>query len=96
MKKSLLCKTLIIDMHVHLSQNLPEVEWLSKQWPNTPQREHTAEQFIEKMNGSKPRIDKAVVFGFRSLASESVEVMRRDNDYVLETVERYPDRYIGA
>jgi predicted TIM-barrel fold metal-dependent hydrolase len=83
-------------MHVHLSQSLPEAEWLPRQWPNTPQREHTAEQFIEKMNKSKPRIDKAVIFGFRSLTSESVETMKKDNDYILETIKKYPDRYIGA
>ena len=87
---------MIIDMHVHLSQSLPESEWLSRQWPNTPQGEHTAEQFLEKMDSSHPRIDKAVIFGFRSLTSESPEAMTKDNDYVLETVGRYPDRYIGA
>ena len=87
---------MIIDMHVHLSKRLPTTEWLSKQWPNTPSREHTAEQFLEKMDGSHPKIDKAVIFGFRALTSETPEVMRKDNDYVLETVKEYPDRFIGA
>jgi predicted TIM-barrel fold metal-dependent hydrolase len=83
-------------MHVHLSQKLPDAEWVSKQWPNTQSREHTAEQFIEKMDASKPKIDKAVIFGFRALTSESPEIMRKDNDYTLETIRKYPDRYIGA
>jgi len=87
---------MIIDMHVHLSQRLPVAEWLSKQWPNTQSREHTAEQFIEKMDASKPKIDKAVIFGFRALTSENPEAMRKDNDYILETIKKYPDRYIGA
>ena len=87
---------LIIDMHVHLSQRLPEAEWLCRQWPNTPSFELTAEQFIDKMNNANPKIDKAVVFGFRSLTSETPEIMKQDNDYVLETVAKYPDRYIGA
>jgi predicted TIM-barrel fold metal-dependent hydrolase len=83
-------------MHVHLSQNLPESEWLPRQWPSSSEIEHTAEQFLEKMNKSKPKIDKAVIFGFRALTSESIETMRRDNDYTLETTKKYPDRYIGA
>jgi predicted TIM-barrel fold metal-dependent hydrolase len=87
---------MIIDMHVHLSKKLPVAEWLSKQWPNTQSREHTAEQFIEKMDASKPKIDKAVIFGFRALTSESPEAMKKDNDYTLETIKKYPDRYIGA
>jgi predicted TIM-barrel fold metal-dependent hydrolase len=48
------------------------------------------------MDASKPKIDKAVIFGFRALTSESPEAMRKDNDYTLETIKKYPDRYIGA
>jgi predicted TIM-barrel fold metal-dependent hydrolase len=56
----------------------------------------TAEQFMEKMEACTPRIDMAMVFGLRSLASESMESMRGENDYILKVVEAYPDRFIGA
>jgi len=48
------------------------------------------------MDNATPRIDKAVIFGFRSLHSESMEVMRECNDYIHKTVQTYPDRFIGA
>ena len=83
-------------MHVHLSESLPMNQWVLSQWPGTQQFEHTAEQFIEKMNNCKPRINKALIFSFRSLQSESMEAMRKENDYILQVVERYPDRFIGA
>lgn len=87
---------MIIDMHVHLSQKLPEADWLCRQWPNTHSGELTAEQFIEKMDKAEPKINKAVIFGFRSLTSETPEIMKKDNDYVLEVKEKYPHRFIGA
>jgi predicted TIM-barrel fold metal-dependent hydrolase len=83
-------------MHVHLSESLPIHQWVLNQWPGTQQFEHTAEQFIEKMNNCKPRIDKSIVFSFRSLHSESVATMQKENDYIIEVAERYPDRLIGA
>lgn len=83
-------------MHVHLSESLPMQQWILTQWPGTQQFEHTAEQFIEKMDKCKPRIDKAVVFSFRSLHSESLTAMKSENDYILRMVEDYPDRFIGA
>jgi len=67
-----------------------------RQWPDTAAKELTAEQFMEKMDTCRPRIDKAVVFGFRSLSSETPETMKRDNDYILKVVEAHPNRYIGA
>ena len=87
---------MIIDMHVHLSNSLPIEEWSLKQWPGTQEFKHTAEQFIDKMDGCKPRIDKAVVFNFRTLQSESPEAMERENNYILDAVKKYPDRFIGA
>ena len=87
---------MIIDMHVHLSKRLPVKEWAWRQWPGTAPFLHTAEQFLEKMDGCRPRIDKALVFGSRSLCSETPQVMVDDNDYILKVVEEYPDRYIGA
>lgn len=86
----------IIDMHVHLREKVNDTEWMWKQWSNTEPRELTGEQFIEKMENSYPKIDKAVVFGSRSLCSETPETMRRDNNYILKIVSEYPDRYIGA
>ena len=67
-----------------------------RQWPNTEPRVLTAEQFIEKMDNSTPKIDKAVVFGAKSLCSETLEIMRNDNNYVINAVHKYPDRYVGA
>ena len=87
---------MIIDMHVHLSEKLPDGEWVWRQWPGTEARGQTAEQFIEKMDNCSPRIDKALVFGLRSLCSENPDAMRRDNDYILKVVEAHPDRFVGA
>ena len=83
-------------MHVHLTKQVPNSEWMWRQWPNTEPRVLTAEQFIEKMDNSTPKIDKAVVFGAKSLCSETLEIMRNDNNYVINAVHKYPDRYVGA
>jgi predicted TIM-barrel fold metal-dependent hydrolase len=48
------------------------------------------------MDDCIPRIDKALVFGFRSLHSESPEAMRSENDYIIKATEEYPDRLIGS
>lgn len=87
---------MIIDMHVHISRSLLAKEWAWRQWPDTFPIELTAEQFIDKMDNCRPRIDKALVFGLRSLSSETPDIMKDDNDYVLDIVESYPERYIGA
>ena len=87
---------LIIDMHVHLSEEKPDSEWVWMQWPGSDARGITAEQFIGKMDACRPRIDMALVFGLTSLASESPERMREENDYILKVVEAYPDRFVGA
>jgi predicted TIM-barrel fold metal-dependent hydrolase len=83
-------------MHVHLSKSLPLESWSIKQWPGTQEFKHTAEQYIKKMNNSNPRIDKALIFSFRTLHSESLQTMREENDYILESVEKFPNRFIGA
>lgn len=83
-------------MHVHLSEKKPDREWIWMQWPGTEARGITAEQFIDKMDGCTPKIDIALVFGLTSLASESPERMRAENDYILKVVETYPDRYVGT
>jgi len=71
-------------------------EWALSHWPGAQQFEHTAEQFLRKMDECKPRIDKALVFSFRSLHSESPSAMRKENDYILKVAEEHPDRFIGA
>lgn len=71
-------------------------QWAQSHWPGAQQFEHTAEQFVEKMNHCQPKIDKALIFSFRSLHSDSPSEMRKENDYILEVVEKYPDRFVGA
>jgi predicted TIM-barrel fold metal-dependent hydrolase len=71
-------------------------QWALTHWPGSQQFEHTAEQFIEKMDNCIPRIDKALIFSFRSLHSESMSAMREENDYILKVIEEYPDRFVGA
>lgn len=83
-------------MHVHLSEAKLDSEWVWTQWPGVQARGITAEQFIEKMDACEPRIDMALVFGLTSLASESPERMRVENDYTVKVVETYPDRFVGA
>jgi predicted TIM-barrel fold metal-dependent hydrolase len=75
---------------------LPDKEWVWRQWPGSQARGLTAEQFIEKMERCNPKIDKALVFGMNSLASETPQIMRKENDYILNVIETYPDRYVGA
>ncbi len=38
------------------------------------------------------RVDKSVVFGFPWLNSDTI---KKHNDYIIEVVEKYPDRFIG-
>ena len=87
---------MIIDMHVHIAEEKPDSEWVWTQWPGQAFRGITAEQYIEKMEKCTPKIDRALVFGLFSLASESPETMRAENDYILKVAEKYPDRFIGA
>ncbi|MCK4318395.1 hypothetical protein KAW53_06490, partial [Candidatus Bathyarchaeota archaeon] len=72
---------LVLDMHVHLTEERPDSEWVWSNWPGQGRRGLSAEGFIAKMDACEPRIDKAVVFGLFSLASETPEAMSRDNDY---------------
>jgi len=87
---------MIIDMHVHLSENIPISEWSWKQWSFNPPITNTGEQHIKKMNNSDPKIDKSLVFGFHSLHSDTLKTMKKNNDYIHSITKNYPDRYIGA
>ncbi|ERM92356.1 metal-dependent hydrolase [Caldanaerobacter subterraneus subsp. yonseiensis KB-1] len=88
-----------IDSHVHI---LPP-EFIKNIDKNMERDEHfkllhsspkakfaTAEDVLEEMK--KAGIDKAVVFGFSCL---DMGLAREFNDYVIEVVKRYPDRFIG-
>lgn len=55
-----------------------------------------AERFIEKMDNCEPKIDKALVFGLTSLASDSPERMKVENNYIKRVVGAHPDRFVGA
>lgn len=83
-------------MHVHLSEKLPDREWVWRQWPGTGEMGQTGEQFVKKMDTCKPKMDKALIFGLKSLASETPDAMRKDNDYILSMIEAFPDRFVGA
>ena len=83
-------------MHVHISEARPDSEWVWMQWPGSSRRGITAKQFIEKMEACKPKLDMALVFGLTSLSSDCPERMRIENDYILNIVETYPDRFVGA
>jgi predicted TIM-barrel fold metal-dependent hydrolase len=87
---------MVIDFHVHLCEKFPDKEWVWRQWPDTAQSGINAEEFIVKMDSCNPKINKAVVFGLKSLSSESPEAMKKENDYIINTVKNYPDRFIGA
>jgi predicted TIM-barrel fold metal-dependent hydrolase len=86
---------MIIDMHVHLTDSKPLSNWASEQWPGTREFVHTSEQFIQKMDTCDPQIDKALVFSFNSLHSESPQSMRKENDYI-STSASNSERLIGA
>jgi predicted TIM-barrel fold metal-dependent hydrolase len=87
---------MILDMHIHLREKLPDSEWVWKQWPDTEYLGLTAEECIAKMDNCVPGIDMALIFGIRSLSSESPETMRMENDYIMKVSEEFPDRFVGA
>ncbi|MBN2334483.1 amidohydrolase [Candidatus Bathyarchaeota archaeon] len=89
-------KDMIIDAHVHIGRSKPDKDWVWTMWPGQQPFGINAEQAIEKMDGSKPKIDRAIVFGLFSLASDSMKTLRDENDYVIETLEKHPTRFIGA
>jgi hypothetical protein len=90
---------LIIDFHTHIFP--PEVsENRGKYYANEPAFELLysspksklagAETLIEAMD--EKSVDKSVVFGF---PWKSGEYFRMHNDYIIESVIKYPDRLIG-
>jgi hypothetical protein len=90
---------LIIDFHTHITA--PEIiarrdeylvrdAWFRDLYANPKARLSSAEELIVAMDAAA--VDQAVVFGF---GWREMDLCRRDNDYVLESVARYPDRLIG-
>lgn len=90
---------LIIDFHTHITA--PEIiarrdeylvrdAWFRDLYANPRARLSSAEDLIATMD--RASVSQAVVFGF---GWRDMDLCRRDNDYVLESVARYPDRLIG-
>jgi predicted TIM-barrel fold metal-dependent hydrolase len=90
---------LIIDFHAHITA--PEIiarrdeylirdAWFRDLYANPKARLSSAEDLIVAMDDAA--VDQAVVFGF---GWHDMDLCRQDNDYVLESVARYPDRLIG-
>jgi len=90
---------LIIDFHTHITA--PEIiarrdeylvrdAWFRDLYANPKARLSSAEDLISAMD--RDSVDQAVVFGF---GWRDMDMCRRDNDYVIESVARYPERLIG-
>jgi predicted TIM-barrel fold metal-dependent hydrolase len=90
---------LIIDFHTHITA--PEIigrrdeylvrdAWFRDLYANPKARLSSAEDLLAAMD--RDSVEQAVVFGF---GWRDMDLCRRDNDYVIESVARYPDRLIG-
>ncbi len=90
---------LIIDFHTHITA--PEIiarrdeylvrdAWFRDLYANPKARLSSAEDLIAAMD--RDLVGQAVVFGF---GWQDMDLCRRDNDYVIESVARFPDRLIG-
>jgi predicted TIM-barrel fold metal-dependent hydrolase len=90
---------LIIDFHTHITA--PEIiarrdeylvrdAWFRDLYANPKARLSSAEELIAAMD--RDSVDQAVVFGF---GWRDMDLCRRDNDYVIESMARYPERLIG-
>lgn len=90
---------MVIDFHTHIFP--PEVSARREDFFDhepafkllysvTGSRLSSAEELIENMD--KEGVDRSVVFGF---PWHSQDYFRRNNDYIMDAVERYKDRLIG-
>ena len=90
---------MIIDCHTHITA--PEIiarrdeylirdAWFRDLYANPQARLSSAEDLISTMD--RDSVEQAVVFGF---GWRDMDLCCRDNDYVIESVARYPDRLIG-
>jgi predicted TIM-barrel fold metal-dependent hydrolase len=89
----------IIDFHTHITA--PEIigrrdeylvrdAWFRDLYGNPKARLSSAEDLIAAMDQAS--VEQAVVFGF---GWRDMDLCRQDNDYVMQAVERYPQRLIG-
>jgi predicted TIM-barrel fold metal-dependent hydrolase len=89
----------IIDFHTHITA--PEIiarrdeylvrdAWFRDLYANPKARLSSAEDLIAAMD--EAGVGQSVVFGF---GWRDMDLCRRDNDYVMQSVARYPDRLIG-
>jgi uncharacterized protein len=89
----------VIDVHVHVSS--PELiagreaylerdEWFRLLYENPKSRLVTCEQVLSEMDDTG--VDRSVIFGF---AFRDQGLCREANDYVIEAVRAYPDRFTG-
>jgi predicted TIM-barrel fold metal-dependent hydrolase len=89
----------IIDFHTHITA--PEIiarrdeylirdAWFRDLYANPNAALSSAEDLIAAMD--RASVDQAVAFGF---GWRDMDLCRRDNDYVMEAVARYPDRLFG-
>ena len=90
---------MIIDFHTHITA--PEIiarrdeylvrdAWFRDLYANPQARLSSAEDLISAMD--QAGVSQAVAFGF---GWRDPDLCRRDNDYVLESLARFPDRLIG-
>jgi predicted TIM-barrel fold metal-dependent hydrolase len=90
---------LIIDFHAHITA--PEIisrrdeylvrdAWFRDLYANPGARLSSAEDLIAAMD--RASVNQTVVFGF---GWRDMDLCRRDNDYVMEAVARYPQRLFG-
>jgi predicted TIM-barrel fold metal-dependent hydrolase len=89
----------IIDFHTHITaaeiiarrdEYLVRDAWFRDLYANTNARLSSAEDLLAAMD--RDGVHQAVAFGF---GWQDMDICRRDNDYVIESVARYPDRLLG-
>lgn len=90
---------MIIDFHTHITapdiiarrdEYLVRDAWFRDLYANPKARLSSAEDLIAAMD--RANVDQSVVFGF---GWRDMDLCRQDNDYVMEALERYPDRLLG-
>lgn len=90
---------MIIDFHAHITapqiiarrdEYLIRDAWFRDLYANPKARLSSAEGLIAAMD--QAGVDRAVVFGF---GWRDMDLCRQDNDYVIESVARFPERLIG-
>lgn len=90
---------MIIDFHTHITapkiierrdEYLVRDAWFRDLYANPQARLSSAEELIAAMDTAG--VTQAVVFGF---GWRDMDLCRQDNDYVIESVARFPDRLVG-